>query len=74
MRPGVAAEAGGSMSYGEDIIMSDGFEPDEEDDFDSVAYKRAYESQFRKDYENGGDDDQAPERQPGAPRVGLPGS
>ena len=51
------------MSYGDDIIMSDGFEPDEEDDeFDTAAY----ESQFRKDYESSGDDDQASDRQPGS--------
>jgi hypothetical protein len=52
------------MSYGEDIIMSDGFEADEDDeiDFDSAAY----ESQFRKDYKSGGDDDQASDRQPGS--------
>ncbi len=47
------------MSYGDDIIMSDGFVPDEEDDeFDSSAY----EDQFRKDYESSGDDDQASDR------------
>lgn len=54
MRPGAAADAGGPMSYGDDIIMSKGFEPDEDDELDTTAY----ESQFRKDDESGEADDQ----------------
>lgn len=54
------------MSYGDDIIMSDGFVPDEDDDFDEFD-AAAYESQFRKDEsgkeDESGSDGQASDRQ-----------
>jgi hypothetical protein len=50
------------MSYGDDIIMSDGFVPDEDDDVEFDT--KAYEDQFRKDArgmseESGWDEDMA---------------
>jgi hypothetical protein len=49
------------MSYSDDIIMSDGFVPDEEDDFDPAGFDPAeYEAEFGPDRGiNGGGEEPA---------------
>ena len=43
------------MSYGDDIITSEGFEPDEDDEFDSAEYN----AQFSPDDEDWDEDELA---------------
>jgi hypothetical protein len=49
------------MSYSDDIIMSDGFVPDEEDEFDPAEFDPAeYEAEFGPDREiDGGGEEPA---------------
>jgi hypothetical protein len=45
MRPDGPPRLGGIMGYGDDVISSDGFEPDDDEEFDSADY----DSEFSPD-------------------------